>query len=39
MLNVKQALGLSDHHVQIADIDIIMQRSPACSFVVAAFVS
>ena len=28
MLNVKQALGLSDHRVRIADIDIIMQRPP-----------
>ena len=31
MLNVRQALGLSDHRVQIADIDIIIQR-PSVAF-------
>ena len=30
-LNVKQALVLRDHHVQIADIDIIVQR-PSVAF-------
>ena len=33
MLNVKQALGLSDHHVQIADIDILLCRGLLWLFV------
>ena len=29
VLNIQQAVGLSDHRVQIVDFDIVIQRSPA----------
>lgn len=31
MLSEKQAFGLSDHHVQLVDIDVVMQR-PSVTF-------